>query len=510
MQICSAVTIADSSDGLVVVGAEKGESQIAEGESAEITFSRTLTSDSLCLGVNVDGVFHSFGGTTGDVPYAVTLPFQFGHRYYVEAVYETAQKDWYVSPAGDNANKGYHKNCPRQTLDAAMELATANADNIVHAAAGVYDSFAEGTDARSRVTVKAGVGLVADEWPMRETVIKGALDTSDDADANGNGPNAVRCVYVNSGGYVRGFKLTGGRTVIGDGTSADAGGAYLASGALIDCEVTGNGCAHRGKGLYSGFIIRCYVHDQVCGTYDVYYGNIYDSYIAGSSYSSYLVLNSTVTSGVRANTGTRAINSYLSDVSNGTACTNCVFMSTAAASVDSKSTYDADTCRFSAALSSNIDANRRPKSPASPLVDFGSKALYDANFPSAWRRFKDGDLAGGQRVYNGQIDVGCGEYDFRGDFAAMLGKHAAISDMGPNVTTNAVPNVVVPEGESITVSMAPRASGRETRYELVYTPEGGSRAVYSEASADAFSHTLDGACTVQALNGYVGFTFLLR
>ena len=32
----------------------------------------------------------------------------------------------------------------------------------------------------------------------------------------------------------------------------------------------------------------------------------------------------------------------------------------------------------------------------------------------------------------------------------------------------------------------------------------------SETSAESFSHTLDGACTVQALNGYVGFTFLLR
>jgi hypothetical protein len=75
---------------------------------------------------------------------------------------------------------------------------------------------------------------------------------------------------------------------------------------------------------------------------------------------------------------------------------------------------------------------------------------------------------------------------------------------------NDVADIVVPEGESITLTMAPRAPGRDTRYELVYTPEGGSRTVISEASSEAFSHTLDGACTVQALNGYVGFVVTLR
>ena len=198
-----------------------------------------------------------------------------------------------------------------------MALATENADNVVHAAAGVYDSFADGTDARSRVTVKAGVGLVADDWPLQETVIKGASDTtSESRDKHGNGPKAVRCVTVNKNGYVRGFKLMDGRTSL----------------------------------------------------------------------------------------------------------TN----------------------------------------------------------------------------------------DYRPDFATLLGSRAVISDMGPNVTTNAARNVVVPDEESITVSMAPRSSSRETRYELTYTPEGGSQTVISEKSAEAFSYTLDGACTVQSLDGYVGSLLLFR
>ena len=58
--------------------------------------------------------------------------------------------------------------------------------------------------------------------------------------------------------------------------------------------------------------------------------------------------------------------------------------------------------------------------------------------------------------------------------------------------------------------MAPRASSREMRYELAYTPEGGSPTVISEKSAEPFLYTLGGACTVQSLDGFMGFMFLIR
>ena len=92
----------------------------------------------------------------------------------------------------------------------------------------------------------------------------------------------------------------------------------------------------------------------------------------------------------------------------------------------------------------------------------------------------------------------------------MLGSRGMIEEMGPNVTTNALRNVVVPEGESIAMSVAPRASNRNTQYELVYTPDGGSQTKISESSTDAFSYTLEGPCTIQTLNGYLGFVFQVR
>lgn len=543
----SDIVIEDSSDGLVVAGVDAGTTRIPDDSSIDVVFSRNFTSDKLCIGVKVNGEFHSFGGTTSDVPYSVTFPAILGLSYNIEAIYEENQKDWYVSPSGDNANKGYHRKWPRRTLDKAMELATENAGHIVHAAAGTYDSFAEGEDytsAHSRVTVKAGVGLVADEWPLKETIIKGASDTtSETADKYGNGPNAVRCVTVMKNGYVRGFKLTDGRTSLTNfvGTGADAGacggGAVLyGPAALVDCEITGNGTSYRGsavasvstdsKNVTKGWLIRCYVHTnhEKGGNYQIYDRTcLVDTYVDGGDNTAYycrggsIILNSTIAQGgARAWNNLYAYNSYLAGVSQTGgkfSLNNCALMTTREyeSDIDGERIVDVNnTCFYNVEKDDNIDADHRPKTAASVLVDAGVNDYYDTHFPAQFEQFKNRDVADGQRVYNCKIDIGCGEYDFRGDFARMLGSRGMIEEMGPNVTTNALRNVVVPEGESIAMSVAPRASDRNTQYELTYTPDGGSQTKISESSTDAFSHTLEGPCTIQTLNGYIGFVFQVR
>lgn len=529
----SDIVIEDSFDGLVVEGVDAGTTRIPDDSSIDVVFSRNFTSDKLCIGVKVNGEFHSFGGTTSDVPYSVTFPAILGLNYNIEAIYEENQKDWYVSPDGDNNNKGYHRNRPRKTLDKAMELATENAGHVVHAAAGIYDSFAEGEEyasANSRVTVKEGVGLVADEWPLKETVIKGALDeTSEGRDDYGNGPNAVRCVTVMKNGYVRGFKLTGGRTDNTESAKAERtrGGAALLkkSAALIDCEITGNGTGERGSVAYSpdsfGWLIRCYAHDndKNGGGFQILdETSIVDCYVDGGDNTAYycrggaIILNSTIAKGgARAWSNISAYNSYLSSASRTGGefkLFNCAFMN--------ENTYDNDntiipdeSCIYNVAKDDNLGGDRRPKA-ASVLVDAGVNDYYDTHFPKQFEQFKNRDVADGQRIYNGKIDIGCGEYDFRGDFARMLGSRGRIVEMGPNVTTNALRNVVVPEGESVAVSVTPKSSDRNTRYELVYTPDGGSQTKISESSTDVFSYTLEGPCTIQTLNGYIGFVFQVR
>ena len=254
-------------------------------------------------------------------------------------------------------------------------------------------------------------------------------------------------------------------------------------------------------GVNDAAVIRCKVHENGPTSYVVYGSTLIDSYVDGSCLQCPCVLNSTVTKQARATEKTPGIvvNTHLESAARWACCTNCAFTGSVENAIkttaNDKVSYDPDNCHFRITRDANLDGDYRPVSPASVLVDAGSKALYDEWFPSKWAKFKGRDRLGGQRIYNGEIDIGCGEYDFRGDFAALLGERAVISEMGPNVTTNAVPNIVVPEGDSITVAMSPRGAGRETRYELVYTPEGGSRTVYSESSAEAFSHTLEGACT---------------
>jgi hypothetical protein len=334
-------------------------------------------------------------------------------------------------------------------------------------------------------------------------------------------------VEVNDGGYVRGFKLTGGRTNFGDGESACGGGALLkGSSALIDCEVTGNGCKYRGRGVRcvgsSGAIIRTYVHDQSCGSYEVYYGTVVDSCVKCPAsnnpyYGTSTILNSTMLGGsVRTNTkNMKIINSYLVSASSPSAAassvsTNCVFVNTSAKAMGDWCTCDPATCRFEASVDDNLDVNSKPKSRSSALVDSGDRALYDTYYPSAWTQFKDCDLRGGQRIYNAQIDVGCGEYDWRGDFASTLGSKVAISEMGPNVMVDSASNIVVPEGDSIALSLPPRSAGRTTKYELTYTPEGGEATVVTEVSSDAFSYTLAGPCTVQSLTRRGSFAITIR
>ena len=436
--------------------------------------------------------------------------------YYVDAEHGNDSWDGTESYANRNEAK---KIGPKKTLAASMLIPDLHASNIVHAAAGVYDSFPEGYSTNSRVIVKEGVGLVADEGPS-ETTIVGA-SASEKADSNGNGPGAVRCVNVRSGAYVKGFKLTGGRTSAGDESSNAAksgGGAYLNGGALIACEVTGNSCAYRGSGVYtenSSWIIGCNVHGNSGGSFEIVNGGVANSRVTGTSYyGGGIVLNSRMGT-VRSGGGARVFNSYLDSTSTagtstGPFCTNCVFTGNATSSIKDNSEYDEATCVFSVHIADNLDDNFRPKTNVFPLVDAGSRELYDRYFPSKWAQFKDSDLRGGQRIYNAQIDVGCGEYDWRGDFASMLGTKAAITEMGENVTVDSASDIVVPEGDTIALSMPPRSAGRTTKYELTYTLEGGERTVLTEVSTEAFSYVLAGPCTVQSLTRNGNFTITIR
>ena len=99
-------------------------------------------------------------------------------------------------------------------------------------------------------------------------------------------------------------------------------------------------------------------------------------------------------------------------------------------------------------------------------VDYGDNALHDkVHNISHWvvkRMENRSDCAGFQRVYNGAIDVGAHEYDWRGDFAGKLSgeKRFSVAEATPGVT-NAVDGVVLSAGaESVTLVWRGKCAGR--------------------------------------------------
>ena len=86
-------------------------------------------------------------------------------------------------------------------------------------------------------------------------------------------------------------------------------------------------------------------------------------------------------------------------------------------------------------------------------VDNGDQAWYDAGAG-------DKDVRGGQRVYNGAIDVGAFEYDWRPDYTAQLtgSRRLSVTAATPEVVS-AEGGVYLPGGELTVTATDPRAAG---------------------------------------------------
>ena len=119
-------------------------------------------------------------------------------------IYEENQKDWYVNPdpaKGDDANPGYHPDCPKRTLVAVM--ARAKSGSVVHAAKGVYNEGEVDGNTKNRVVIPNGVGLVSDEG-AEETVIEGYTPVYYDGDVKKiGGVGSVRCVSMGGTAYIK-------------------------------------------------------------------------------------------------------------------------------------------------------------------------------------------------------------------------------------------------------------------------------------------------------------------
>jgi hypothetical protein len=283
-----------------------------------------------------------------------------------------------------------------------------------------------------------------------------------------SGPDSVRCAAVGAAAYIKGFTLRNGSTRVGsNNVYGENGGGATGSGALIDCVIT-NCYGVRGGGADGVVLIRCRMRDcypasnatnkngkvASCVDAGVCGGRIFDSYIDSKTFNVLEVRNSYVNNiwDNNASDGySRVYNSYVASDYGAVAYTNCIL----AAGLRNTCIAD-DKTVFNKKLT--FDADSRPVSVDAANVDTGDLMYYV--YPEAFAHEAGLDVSGGQRIYNGQIDIGPGEYDYRGIFAKKLCRRSVeVEAASPAVVAADGAGLSLGSGDSLTLALFFRADG---------------------------------------------------
>ena len=515
------LALADAQTGLTIIGASLGTTALEkEGDSVTMRISRNYSTDKLCVGINVNGEFFSFTGVDADRTYERTYAFGDPVPYLkIEAVY-AEHNDWYVDMNnGDDTNDGRTAYRAWQTLAMAATNGVVAKGDTVWVLPGVYadgvcnPESIDKAEPLVRLAVPAGVTFRSVKG-AKETVILGAKSSAPNRSSTGCGTNAVRCVTLgDKDSKVIGFTLCGGRTFSMPSASTSSssatysGGAASGSGYLVDCIVTNNSCHARGGALASGLhSVRCYFSDNVAGGVSsvgynsgTYFncvfeknGNTYSHYGNGVDYYMY---NCTFKDGLKQ-TGPRgsgyAYNCLILCPLDGTTSTSVSHLYNCYMTSKPNSATEMTDCVITNLADLAVDSEGRPLA-GNIGIDAGSNLVYAAKFPSDIEGIGL-DYAGGQRIYNGKIDIGCGEYDWRGDFTKQLAaKGVAVEAASDNVTTNDLNGLVLSDGDMLTLRLVTKTDG-EASLKAVSSDDGGSVTVRvggAEVSGDGGLYAFD-------------------
>ena len=442
------LTTAVKEEPLLLVDAAGGDYRLAD-DSAGLYLASTADMKS-CMDLNGKPfVFDTVAGTYQAGCYAACV----GGTIYVDA------------ENGSDANDGTAESAAFKTLAAAMTAADYG-DTVV-ALPGVYD---EGTmvptlaqsdyttvpTLPARVVVKKGVTLESRDGAAT-TVIKGAASTSSGR-SDGCGDGAVRGVFLCEGATLRGFTVTGGRTlyltsasidVMGGGIcgpySASDGDASQWRGLVENCIISNNiartgggaqygtyrNCRFAGNSVYNnlGYAL-CRGFAEGC----VFKGNgasngfghsvCYDCKVVNCTLFGGQAGAKTADRGLVFNEGTAKYLPILNSILLGNyatgASTNNFILSGASNTSGVTTRYESGNITGDA---SAIDPDGVPVAE-SEVIDVG-----DASFCSA-EYLAGRDLAGTRRVLNSTIDIGAYEYDWGVPWAKALGsRRLTIDDM---------------------------------------------------------------------------------
>jgi hypothetical protein len=258
-------------------------------------------------------------------------------------------------------------------------------------------------------------------------------------------------VYGNEGGGV-----CGGTAVdcVISNCYAVRGGGVGGGATLIRCRVSGNGYIPDGTKNSAGGAA------SIAGASIYSCTAVYDSHVEGAATAIAKAVNSKFTNLNHNYSKGRVYNCYVENDGGNLYLTNSIVKW----SLHAKSSLGAGS-RADTTL--KFDADGRPDisdpTTAEYAIDKGNRDYYV--YPSAFAHEAGRDFAGGQRIYNGQIDIGCGEYDARGDFGKALGakKSALAIDVAtPDVTTNALGRIALPDGAGLKLALTLPLAGPVT------------------------------------------------
>ena len=506
MSTANGVYITDSTGALSISGGTTGVNVIGEEDSISISMNKGASRP--CAGVVVNGTTNCFDDVDGT--YVVTGAATADGTVEISP---WLTKDWYVdAEAGvDDANHpGFTPATAKHSLAAILAIATGDGDTV-HAAPGVYrdgemqDSLSGTTKCRAKVP--QFVTLVADEGPD-VTVIEGAA--APEGDSRGLGSGAMRCVSLYYKSTVRGFTLRGGRTSAENSYSGQGGGVLGCTSGYeamkVENCVISNCVAYQGGGVYRVTAIK----SRLCGNKGVatsggaitHVSALYGCRVDGNYgrsiiYAAYKINGCTVGPGNLNLDGT-GNPAYVIDTPQ---VADVLYNSLIYGTVSENSKLNAYRCHVAGTIPNAqlMDGSRKltaaelslDENTGMPVIgqNAGIDMANSAYFPAD---ILDGtDILGGQRVYNGAMDIGAVEADWRSRYGRDLGGGVDVTRADPCVVENGG-GVLVTNGV-LCATWTNIATGRNVRHSFSSTVTGnGTLTILLDGDVFAMLTAMDG------------------